>query len=169
MESHGLSTLDILQAIHSVMRWLVLLFAVLTVIVGLRGMGGRRNFTGSDKRPALFLLISCDIQLLLGFVIYFLHGYQHNFAGGVMKEVMKAPAARFWTIEHLTGMLLGIVLVHVGYAVIKTNRSHAAKFRRLFWCSFIALIVFVATIPWPFRKAGIARPWLPGMEVRAGQ
>lgn len=153
------------QNIHNIVRWIILLFAVLTVITAMRGMGGRKDFTNGDKRTALYLMIACDIQLLLGLALYYLHGYYNNFAGGAMKEVMKAPAARFWTIEHLVGMIVAIILVHVGYSGTKGTRPHASKFRRLFWCSFIALILFVATIPWPFRQGDIARPWLPGMSV----
>ena len=154
-----------LHHLHNIMRWAVLLFAVITLFTALRGMISKRDFTTSDKRPALYLLICCDIQLLLGLALYFMMGYQNNFSGGVMKEVMKAPAARYWTVEHSVGMLLAIILVHVGYAGIKGIRPYAAKFRRLFWCTFIALLVLVATAPWPYKQAGIAKPLFPGMTV----
>lgn len=153
---------SILNSLHNVMRWAVLLFGVLALFTGLRGIGGKKDFTNGDKRTALYFMIACDIQLLLGLALYFLKGYYRSFSGGGMGEVMKNPPMRFWSVEHITGMIIAIVLVHVGYAGTKGNRPHASKFRRLFWCTFIALLVIAATIPWPFRVEGIARPWFPG-------
>lgn len=155
----------ILNNIHNIMRWIVLLFGLLTLLSGLSGLGGKKDFTHGDKRTALYFMISVDIQLLLGLALYFFRGYWRNFSSGQMGAIMKDPVQRFWTIEHITGMLIAIILVHVGYAGIKGKKPHVAKFRRLFWCTFIALILMVASSPWPFRTAGVARPWFPGMGV----
>jgi len=152
----------ILQSAHNILRWAVVLFGVLSLFTGLRGLNGKRNFTDGDKRTALFFLISCDIQLVLGLALYFTKGYYRNFSGGDMGSIMKDSIQRFWTIEHFIGMLLAIIIVHVGYSGIKGNRSHGAKFRRLFWCTLIALIIIALMVPWPFRAPGISRPWLPG-------
>ena len=155
----------ILQGAHNILRWAVLLFGILSLFTGLRGLAGKRDFTNGDKRIALYFLLSCDIQLLLGLLLYFTKGYYRNFSGGNMGMVMKDAILRFWTIEHLIGMLLAIVLVHIGYAGTKGSRPPAAKFRRLFWCTLVALIVIAVTIPWPFRAPGVARPWIPGMSI----
>jgi hypothetical protein len=90
-------------------------------------------------------------------------GYFRNFSGGNMGVVMKDSIQRFWTIEHFIGMLIAIIIVHIGYSGTKGNRPHASKFRRLFWCSLIALILIALMVPWPFRAPGISRPWVPGM------
>lgn len=155
----------ILNNIHNIMRWVVLLFGLLTLISGLSGLGGKKDFTHGDKRTALYFLISVDIQLLLGLALYFFRGYYRNFSSGNMGGIMREQVSRFWTIEHSVGMLVAIILVHVGYAGIKGKRPHVSKFRRLFWCTFIALLLMVAVAPWPFRAAGVARPWFPGMTV----
>ena len=155
----------LLQSAHNILRWAVLLFGLLSLFSGLRGMNGRRDFTAGDKRNALFFLTACDIQLVLGLALYFMKGYHRNFSGGNMGLVMKNAIQRFWTIEHFIGMLLAIILVHIGYAGTKGARPDAAKFRRLFWCSLLALIIIAAMVPWPFRIPGIARPWIPGISV----
>ena len=149
-----------LITLHSIVRWLVLLFALLSLITGLRGIGGHRDFTNGDKRTALYFLITCDIQLLLGLALYFLRGYYRNFSSGDMGAVMKNSVSRFWTIELMVGMIIAIIIVHIGYAGTKGNRPHRSKFRRLFWCTLIAVIIILITIPWPFRQPGIGRPWL---------
>jgi hypothetical protein len=153
----------LIQNLHNILRWAVIIFGVLSIFVGLRGLNGRRNFGSGDKRIALLFLISCDIQLLLGLVLYFTKGYQNKFAGGGMGAVMKDATMRFWTVEHLVGMLIGIILVHIGYSGTKGARPEGSKFRRLFWCSLIAIILFAMMAPWPFRAPGVARPWFPAM------
>ena len=155
----------ILQNIHSILRWAVLLFGLLSLITGLRGIGGGRDFTHGDKRTALYFLLSCDTQLLLGLALYYFKGYWRLFSTVGMKEMMKVQSMRFWSVEHITGMVIAIILVHIGYAGTKGARPPKAKFRRLFWCSLIALLLIAVTIPWPFRGPGIARPWIPGMSA----
>ena len=155
----------ILQHTHNILRWLVVLFGLLSLFTGLRGLSGKRNFTDGDKRTAFFFLISCDLQLLIGLALYFTKGYFRNFSGGNMGAVMKDGIMRFWTVEHFIGMLIAIIIVHIGYSGTKGSRPHAAKFRRLFWCSLIALILIALMVPWPFRAPGIGRPWVPGMGV----
>lgn len=155
----------ILQHSHNLLRWVVLLFGVLSLLTGLRGVGGKRNFTDGDKRTMLFFMISVDLQLVLGLLLYFFKGYYRNFSGGAMGEVMKNSVSRYWTIEHAIGMIIAIIIVHIGYAGVKGNLPHASKFKRMLWCSLLALLLIALMAPWPFRELGIARPWVPGMAV----
>ncbi|RYZ49743.1 MAG: hypothetical protein EOP49_15560 [Sphingobacteriales bacterium] len=147
--------------LHNFMRWVVLLMAIITIVKSLSGMSGKRAFTNGDRKTALFLMISADIQLLLGFALYFMRGWFDTLSAG--GNVMADKVSRFWSVEHIAGMLLGIILIHVGYSASKKNITDSAKFSKLFWFTLIALIVILATIPWPFREAGIAKPWFPGM------
>lgn len=148
-----------IQHLHNFLRWFVLLFALWTIIKSIGGMSGGKAFSKADKRPALLLMITADIQLLLGLILYVSNGWFKVLTGG---GFMKLPAQRFWAMEHMVGMLIGIILIHVGYSGIKKNISDGAKFKRLFWCTLIGLIVILATIPWPFREI-VGRPLFPGM------
>lgn len=147
--------------LHNFMRWLVLLFAIWTVIKSAGGMGGGKAFTKADQRPALFLMISVDIQLLLGLFLYINKGWFKVLTSSNIMELKQAQ--RFWAMEHMLGMLIGIILIHVGYSATKKNIADQAKFKKLFWFVLVALIIIFATIPWPFREA-IARPLFPGMQ-----
>ena len=154
-----------LEHLHNFLRWLVLIFGLLALITGGRGIGGGRDFTNGDKRTGLYFLITMDLQLLVGLALYFIGPWGFKVIQGAgMGEVMKNAANRFWAIEHPIMMVLAVILVHIGYAGTKGNRPHRAKFRRLFWCTLIALILILAAIPWPFR-AGVGRPWFPGMGM----
>lgn len=143
--------------LHNIFRWLILLFALLTIINAAGGMGGNKPFTAGNKRTALFLMISCDIQLLLGLILYFINGWFGVLTSG--GNVMSNPAQRFFSMEHSVAMIIALILVHIGYSATKKNIADKAKFSRLFWFTLIALVIIFASIPWPFREA-IARPLL---------
>jgi heme A synthase len=147
--------------LHNLLRWIVLLFALLTLIKSFSGMNGTKEMTGKDTRLALFLLISVDIQLLLGLALYIQRGWFKVLSGG--GEVMKNPALRFWSVEHISGMLIAIILIHIGYSATKKNIPDNQKFKRLFWFTLIGLLLMLVTIPWPFREV-VGRPWLPGLN-----
>ena len=73
-------------------------------------------------------------------------------------EVMKHDVYRFFAVEHFAGMLIGIILITIARGKAKVLNYTAAS-----WLLLIALIIILATIPWPFRE-GIGRPWFPGMK-----
>lgn len=151
--------MNIVLAIHNIFRWLILLFALLTLIKGFGGMGGKKAFTAGDKRSAMFLMICCDIQLLLGLILYFVNGWFGKLTSG---NAMGDDNIRFFSVEHAFGMIVAIILVHIGYSATKKNISDASKYKRMFWFTLIAVIVILGTIPWP--GAGMhGRPLLPRM------
>jgi hypothetical protein len=147
--------------LHSILRYFILLFALIVVVQSLVGMTGKRQFNKSNKQIALVLLICCDLQLLLGLILYFTRGWFDALKGS---NAMKDPYTRFYAMEHSVGMILAIVLVHVGYSAIKKNIEAARKFNRLFWCVFAALIIFLAMIPWESKQL-VGRPNIPSMHM----
>ncbi|RYD54618.1 MAG: hypothetical protein EOP56_18685 [Sphingobacteriales bacterium] len=147
--------------LHNFLRWVVLLFALLTIIRSMGGLGGKKAFTSGDRKTAMFLMISADIQLLLGFALYFMKGWATVIASGA--DIMSNKYNRFFAVEHLTGMLIAIILIHIGYSSAKKNIPDAAKFKKLFWFTLIAVLIILITIPWPGREL-IGRPLFPGMH-----
>lgn len=148
-----------IQHLHNFLRWFILIFALWTIIKSMSGMSGGKSFTKSDKRPALFLMITADIQLLLGLILYVGKGWFDVLTSG---GFMKLTAQRFWAMEHMVGMLIGIILIHIGYSAIKKDIPDTAKFKKVFWFTLIAFIIILVTIPWPFREA-VGRGLFPGM------
>lgn len=144
------------------MRWIVLILALITIFRSLSGMNSGKTFTTGNKKAALFLMISCDIQLLIGLALYFMNGWAKMLVAG--GDVMKNTYNRFFTVEHTLGMLIAIVFIHLGYIASKKDIPDSAKFKKLFWFTLIALIIIIVTIPWPFREI-VGRPWFPGMTV----
>ncbi len=148
--------------LHNFLRWVILLFAILTIVRGLKGMSSGKVFTPGDKKTALFLMISADVQLLLGIALYAMKGWFSVLTSG--GNIMANAATRYWAVEHQLGMLIAIILIHVGYSATKKNIADQAKFKKMFWFTLIALVVILISIPWPFREL-VGRPWFPGMAV----
>lgn len=106
-------------------------------------------------------MIVTDIQLVLGLVLYFMGewGYK-SFKNFPMKDVMGNSYTRFFAVEHLVGMLIAIVLIHIGRAKMKKKSSDREKHHAVFIYNLIALIILLATIPWPFRALFENRGWI---------
>ena len=138
--------------LHNFLRWVILFFLILSLI---QAFGKKEGL----KKTSLWLLIASHITLLIGLYQYFTgsFGYKLIQANG-FAAVMKDSVLRFWAVEHITGMILAIVLITIARGKSKRGGYSAAG-----WLYLIALIIILAVIPWPFRE-GIARPWFPGMK-----
>lgn len=143
--------------LHNILRWAVLLFGLLTVLNSFTGLIKKRPFTASDNKSNLFFMISCDIQLLIGLILYFSNGWfdkLKNFA-----QYKAIPVERFFAMEHMSMMLLAWILVHVGRVAVKRAGTDAAKHKKMLLFFGIAFILIIASIPWPFRQALGEHPW----------
>lgn len=147
--------------LHSVLRYLIILVALWAVVNMAGGLNGKKPFTASDKRPALLFLILMDLQLLVGLFLYFFGpvGFKLIKSSG-MSSVMGNDTGRFFAVEHGIGMLIALILVHIGYSATKRNVSDKKKFTKSFWLFFIAFLIILAFVPWPFRES-LGRGWMP--------
>lgn len=150
-----------LLIIHSILRWAILLTGVWAVFRAWKGVSGKTPFTGADNKSGLFFMISFDLQLLVGLILYFvtsslgLQSIQHSGMG----EVMKSGVSRFFAVEHITMAVLAFVLVHIGRAKVKKATTDALKHKKGLIFFGIVLILVLLLTPWPFREAGFGRGW----------
>ena len=143
-------------ALHNILRWAVLLFGLFTVLNAVSGIVKKRIFTESDNKSNLLFMICCDIQLLLGLVLYFGGEWFNNMKR--FGEIKSDAALRFFSLEHAAMMLLAWVLVHVGRTAVKKAPTDAAKHKRMLLFFGIAFVLILASIPWPFRE-GLSGAW----------
>lgn len=143
---------------HSVGRWIVLLLLVFAILNSL--IAGNRPYIRTDNRLGLILTIAVDLMLLIGIYLWFAgnYGYKVIEARG-MGAVMKDQTMRFYAIEHMAGMLIALVLIHIGKAQGRKAISDRAKHRRTMIFYLVALLIILASIPWPFREIGVGRGW----------
>ena len=152
--------MDMIQHLHSILRWALLIVLLYSVFVSYHGMMKKQPFTTTQDKAGLWLTILADVQLLLGFLLYFLGGLGlKNIRQMGMGEVMKNSYFRFFAMEHLLMMLVAIVLLHIGRAKSKKAAGDAAKHKNAFWFYVIALVLILSSIPWPFRPGFEMRGW----------
>ncbi|MEO8962137.1 MAG: hypothetical protein ABI325_09660 [Ginsengibacter sp.] len=148
--------MQILLVLHSLIRWLILIFAFWTVFTAMSGLSSKRQYTIGDGRSNFFFMLGMDIQLLIGLILYFSLGWFESLKN--MGETMKDPMLRFFTVEHSIMMIIAWILVHAGRVSVKKALTAQAKFKKTLIFFGIALLLILISIPWPFREA-IARPW----------
>lgn len=138
--------------LHNTLRWVILILLVLVII---------QSFMKKDgiRKSSLWLLISGHVTLLLGLYQYFTGqvGYNLISSASSFGEVMKNSVLRFWAVEHISAMLIAIVLITIAR---KSAKNLVYKKAAIIYV--IALLLILAAVPWPFRE-GIGRPWFPGM------
>lgn len=143
---------------HSLLRWVLLFLIIASIVVSYRDHKKGLAFSAKHKKLALFTMITAHLQLILGFGLYFSSDTVKN-ALANMGEAMGQTLPRFFAVEHIFGMLVAIVLITVGYS--KSKRAEDPnKLRIIFRYFLFALMLILATIPWPFREVFAGRGWL---------
>jgi hypothetical protein len=135
---------------HSGLRYILLAGLLLVIFNAYKGKSSGKEFTDKDRKLGLIAFISAHVQLVLGPILYF-----WNAGGKVSFENMMANKIyRFYTMEHAVGMLLAITILTIGYIKAKKGTDSKARFKTQFNYYLIALILILASIPWPFRGLG---------------
>jgi hypothetical protein len=146
---------------HSWLRWVVLLTCVYAIVRAIGGASARRPWGAADGRAGTWLLAAVDLQFLLGVLLYFVLSPFTTAALDDFGEAMRTSRLRFWAVEHLFGMVVGTALVHVGRVRVRRTADAVRKHRVAAVFFTLALIAFVAAVPWPGTPNGRAlfRMW----------
>ncbi len=134
---------------HSGLRWLLLLFLVAAVLIGLIKWRSGKPFIKRDRTFALLAMIFTHLQFVIGLVLYFISP-KVSFAEGFMENRI----TRFYTVEHFTLMILAVILITIGYSRAKRADDDTAKHRLTFIFFGIGLVLILLGIPWPGRGYG---------------
>ena len=147
---------------HSALRYVLLVFLIVAIGRALAGWFGRREWGDGDDFTSKWLMITADVQLLIGLLLYFGLSAITSQAMTDMGAAMGDRVLRYWGVEHAFGMILGIVFIHIGRATSKRAPRALQRHRRAAIWFILALLVILASIPWPFMSV-IGRPWLPAI------
>jgi hypothetical protein len=153
----GPSMYNVALAVHSALRWVILLLLLLAIARALSGVATGRPWTRADDRGVSFLTGALDLQMLIGLIIYFAlspitwEGMRH------IGAAMGNQGLRFFTVEHPVGMVIAIALAHVGQRKIREATDPPRRHRRAVIFLALAMILILASIPWPGRPV-IGRP-----------
>jgi len=126
---------------------------LLSLVQSFLGWSRKRELREADVRLFLFTLIAAHTTLLIGLILL-LFGRFGILSSGLPPgvELMKDRFYRFFWVEHPTGMILAVILITVGRGVVKKQIPDPVKYKKVFWFFLAALILILATIPWPGRE-----------------
>lgn len=142
---------------HNWLRWIILILLIVNIA---RHLGSpNKPWTKTDNSLGLILMICAHITLLIGLYQWFFGNLGIKLFQQYGGAVMKDNAMRFWAVEHITGMLIAIILITIGKGVGRKAIPNAVKHKRALALFSIALVVILLAAPWPFRDV-VGRPWL---------
>jgi hypothetical protein len=145
--------------LHSWLRWAIVILGVLAVIRALGGRGGR-PWSAGDEAVGRWFVTAIDVQFLLGVLLYAFLSPITRVAFADFGGAMANAGLRFWAVEHLLGMVIATALAHVGRVKVRNANSDRRKHGLAAIFFGLALIILLASIPWPGMPAG--RPLFRG-------
>jgi hypothetical protein len=143
---------------HSVLRWIILILLIVTIVKAFAGWLGRKEFTATDNKLGLYTMISLHIQLLIGFILYFVSPTVKTGLAD-MGNAMRNTELRYWAVEHALVMIIAIILITVGRVSARKATTSLLKHKKTAIYFLIGLILILSRIPFPFTT--VSRPWLP--------
>jgi hypothetical protein len=146
--------------VHSYLRWVVVIAGLLVIARAIMGVAGRRDWSAGETAGVKVFTIALDVQFLIGLLLYvWLSPFMRD-AWADMAATMRNAPLRFFAVEHVTGMLIGLALAHVGRSKIAKAADAAQKHKLAVIFISLAMVVIMLSIPWPGMPGG--RPLLRG-------
>jgi uncharacterized oligopeptide transporter (OPT) family protein len=133
-----------LIAAHSGLRYIVLallLVAIVNAIMNLKS----DSYVKKDKLINLFTMIFLHIQLVIGLILYFVSP-KVQFVEGLMGNAN----LRFYAVEHISLMLLSIILITLGRKRAEMHPDMGKRHKLILRYYGLGLILIFIAIPWPF-------------------
>ncbi|HKI44479.1 MAG TPA: hypothetical protein VKA08_04000 [Balneolales bacterium] len=146
LNAEGIILQKSLLYLHSALRYLLIVLLAWSLYTAVLGLTKRKEYTTCVSRIHLSTRILLNVQMIIGLILYFAIGYFHllDKLGNISGK------ARFFTIVHITGMIIGISLVNVGYHLAAKSESDERKYQRITVFYGIGFLVIFMMIPWPF-------------------
>ena len=136
-----MDTYSFFKYLHSGFRYVVIILIILAISQSLAGWLTKKPYIEGNRKINLFAMISMHTQLILGLILYFLSPLVQ-----FGSQTMKQDDTRYWTVEHLTMMLIAIALVTIGHSRSKKATSPEGKHKTIAIFYILALIVIIAAI-----------------------
>ncbi len=135
-------------SLHNIMRWVVVILAIVAAVTAFIGWFGNRPYTDRDNRIGLVYTIAMDIQLLIGFLLYFVLSPFTKVAFSDFGAAMANADLRYFAVEHIFIMVIAVVLAHLGRVLSKRQSVDKKKFQWAAILFTLSLLVMLAGTPW---------------------
>ena len=139
---------------HSWLRWVVLAAALVAIIRSVPGWSGRRPWTPADDRAGRIFTGALDLQVVIGLLLYFVFSPLMATIRQQAGEAMGNDAMRYGLVEHPFGVIVAVVLSHIGRVRIRKAADAARKHRLAVIFFGLALLALAVSLPWPGTATG---------------
>ncbi len=127
--------MDILLALHSIIRWIIIVVAALAIIKFAIGWAGNHSFTGMDRGLASGFSGLMDLQVLLGLIYFIWNG-------------MAGTGFPLYRILHMIIMILAAVAAHIPARLKNLNDKLRFQFSAMIIIGVLVLIVIgISVLP----------------------
>ena len=134
--------------LHSGWAYITLIILIFAVVNAFIGFTSKKEFKEKDLRISLFTLIVSHIQLIIGFIAFFMSAqFSHVLKNG-MGAAMKDASIRLFVVEHPLMMILAIVLITMGFSKHKKQTTANGKFKTIALYYGLGLLFILSRIPW---------------------
>tara|TARA_Y100000782_G_scaffold115322_1_gene156953 strand:+ start:5080 stop:5547 length:468 start_codon:yes stop_codon:yes gene_type:complete len=138
-----------LLALHSLVRWLVLISLIFILFTSIFGLSSKQPFTQKHNWLRMIAVSIAHLQLILGIWLYsispLIQYFWQNFG-----EAVHERFPRFFGMEHSLVMTIAVVLITIGSAKAKRKTTDLEKHKTLLIWMGIALFLILTSIPWSF-------------------
>ncbi|HEX7003094.1 MAG TPA: hypothetical protein VF168_02775 [Trueperaceae bacterium] len=138
---------EFLRGLHNLIRWLVLLGGFAAVVVMLRGLLARTQWTGRERGIGAAFAGTLHLQVVVGILLYLVSPIvRGGFAD--FGAAMGDPDTRFFLVEHGLIMILAAVSAQVGLSMARRAETDRARYVRATIGVALALLLVLYAIPW---------------------
>jgi len=143
-------------ATHNIVRWLIIIAALVAIARAGLGWFGRKEWSRADNMVGAIYAGLMDLNVLLGLILYIFLSPITQAAFADFGAAMGNSALRFFAVEHITMMIIALVLVHAGRSMSRKAAGTEKKHRHAAIWFTLSLLAILLAIPWD-------RPLFPGL------
>ena len=136
-----------LLAIHNLLRWVVVLTAIIALLRARKGLNGGVDYAAGARQSLFIFTMSVHLQLVLGLILF----GTSTLTRGAMRDMgaaMKDPGTRFYIAEHPTLMIAAVVVATLTGVIARRGPDDAVRHRRAAIGIALALGLMLAGMPW---------------------
>jgi len=125
------------------MRYFILAVLIFAVLKSIGGWMQKSEYDKFDSRLAFFAMLFVHLQIVIGFVMYFL---SPKVMVDNMAAAMKSPLTRYYTVEHVLMMLIVAALITIGRIVSKKKATDLQKHKLISIYYGLSLVFIIVTV-----------------------
>ena len=128
---------------HSDLRYLILALLLFTFLKALLGWISKADYKSTDNRLAFWTMLLVHLQIVVGFVLYFL---SPKVGLANLADSMKDTSTRYYTVEHISLMLLVALLISLGRVFSKKKTLSVQKHKTISIYYGMSLVIILLTV-----------------------